>query len=75
MFFMRSPQDLSVSDGDIVLAELSEQHPPLITATGMATKIKNYYRRPEVTDLRALSNNACLCVCLCDLCTYSGSGK
>ena len=48
VFFMRTPQDLSVSDGDIALAELSEQYPPLISTIGMATRIKNYYRRPEV---------------------------
>lgn len=50
VFFMRTPHDLSVCDGDIILAELSEQYPPLITAIGMATRIKNYYRRPEVTN-------------------------
>lgn len=49
MFFMRTAKDVSVCDGDIVLAELSEQYPPLINAIGMATKIKNYYRRPEVS--------------------------
>lgn len=48
VFFMRTPQDLSVSDGDIALAELSEQYPALISTIGMATRIKNYYRRPEV---------------------------
>ena len=48
VFFMRTPHDLSVSDGDIALAELSEQYPPLISTIGMATRIKNYYRRPEV---------------------------
>ena len=52
VFFMRTPQDLSVCDGNIVLSELSEQYPPLITAIGMATRIKNYYRRPEVTNDR-----------------------
>ncbi len=45
---MRTPQDLSISDGDIALAELSEQYPALISTMGMATRIKNYYRRPEV---------------------------
>ena len=48
MFFMRTPQDVSVCDGDIILAEYSEQYPPLMSTIGMATKIKNYYRRPEV---------------------------
>ena len=45
---MRSPDDLSACDGELVLAEYSEQHPPLLTCNGMATRVKNYYRRPEV---------------------------
>ena len=45
---MRTPEDLSACDGDILLAEYGEQHPPLIMGTGMATRIKNYYRRPDV---------------------------
>ena len=48
VFFMRSPEDLTACDGHIILAEYSEEHPPLVMASGMATKIKNYYRRPEV---------------------------
>ena len=37
----------------MVLAELSEQYPPLISTIGMATKIKkkSYYRRPVVNQL------------------------
>ena len=49
VFFMRSPEDLSSCDGHLILAEYSEEHPPLVMATGMATKIKNYYRRLEVS--------------------------
>jgi len=45
MFFMRTPEDLSGKDGDIILAEYSEEHPPLMMQVGMATKIKNYYKR------------------------------
>ena len=45
---MRNPEDLSACDGHLVLAEFCEQYPPVVMATGMATKIKNYYRRPEV---------------------------
>ena len=52
---MRTPPDLSVSDGDIALAELSEQYPPLISAIGMATRIKNYYRRPEVSKFNSVT--------------------
>ena len=48
VFFMRAPVDLSSCDGNLVLAEYSEQYPPLMSATGLATKIKNYYRRSEV---------------------------
>ena len=51
VFFMRTPEDVSVCDGGIVLAEYSEQYPPLISTIGMATKVKNYYRRPEVNTL------------------------
>lgn len=46
---MRNPEDLSVCDGDMVLAECSEQFPPLVNYIGMASKIKNYYRRHEVS--------------------------
>ena len=49
VFFMRTPQDLSSCDGEVLLVEYSEQHPPLLSGTGMATKIKNYYRRSEVS--------------------------
>ncbi|RWS29199.1 transcription initiation factor TFIID subunit 1-like protein [Leptotrombidium deliense] len=45
MFFMRTPEDLSGKDGDLILAEFSEEHPPLMMQVGMATKIKNYYKR------------------------------
>ncbi len=55
---MRDPCDLSVCDGGLVLAEASEQHPPLVNNIGMATKIKNYYRRNEV------KLKSCLCLSL-----------
>lgn len=45
---MRSPEDMSCCDGELVLAEYCEQYPPLMSAVGLATKIKNYYRRSEV---------------------------
>ena len=50
MFFMRTPEDLTGKEGDLVLAEYSEEYPPLMMQVGMATKIKNYYKR--VSDLR-----------------------
>ena len=45
IFFMRTPQDLTGMDGELFLSEYSEEHPPLINQVGMATKIKNYYKR------------------------------
>ena len=48
MFFMRTPQDLTGKDGDLILAEYSEEYAPLIMQVGMATKIKNYYKRVSV---------------------------
>ncbi|MEQ2168208.1 hypothetical protein GOODEAATRI_011942, partial [Goodea atripinnis] len=45
MFFMRTPQDLTGKDGDLILAEYSEEYAPIIMQVGMATKIKNYYKR------------------------------
>ena len=48
VFFMREPEDLSACDGGLILTEYGEQYPPLVSNIGMANKIKNYYRRPEV---------------------------
>ena len=45
---MREPEDLSACDGGLILTEYGEQYPPLVSNIGMANKIKNYYRRPEV---------------------------
>ncbi|XP_023236160.1 transcription initiation factor TFIID subunit 1-like [Centruroides sculpturatus] len=45
MFFMRTINDLSSKDGKLIFAEYSEEFPPLMMNIGMATKIKNYYRR------------------------------
>ncbi len=42
---INNAKDLSTMDGVIVLAEYSEQYPPLLMQIGMATKIKNYYKR------------------------------
>lgn len=49
MFFMRTPQDLTGRDGDLILAEYSEENGPLMMQVGMATKIKNYYKRVSST--------------------------
>ena len=56
VFFMRSPEDLSICDGHLVLAECSEQYPPLLSAIGLATKMKNYYRRSEVPSISPTLN-------------------
>ena len=45
MFFMRMAEDLTGKDGEIILAEYSEEFPPLSNQVGMATKIKNFYKR------------------------------
>ncbi|KAJ8028294.1 Transcription initiation factor TFIID subunit 1 [Holothuria leucospilota] len=50
MFFMRTPEDLSGMDGDLVLFEFSEECPPQIMNVGMATKISNYFKRKPGTD-------------------------
>ncbi|XP_073945377.1 TATA-box binding protein associated factor 1 isoform X2 [Choristoneura fumiferana] len=50
VFFMRTPEDLSGRDGEIVLVEFCEEHPPLISQVGMCTKIKNYYKRTATKD-------------------------
>jgi len=45
MFFMRTCDDLTGRDGELILAEYSEQYPPLMNQIGMALKIRNYYKR------------------------------
>ncbi|XP_054711819.1 transcription initiation factor TFIID subunit 1-like [Uloborus diversus] len=53
MFFMRTPDDLTARDGDLILCEFSEEHPPLVMQVGMATKIRNYYKRKPGKDTGA----------------------
>ncbi|XP_047505448.1 transcription initiation factor TFIID subunit 1 [Pieris napi] len=50
VFFMRTPEDLSGRDGELVLLEFCEEHPPLISQVGMCSKIKNYYKRTAIKD-------------------------
>ena len=50
MFFMRTAEDLTGKDGDIALIEYSEEYPPLMNQIGMASKIKNFYKRVGVHD-------------------------
>ncbi|RZC33764.1 transcription initiation factor TFIID subunit 1, partial [Asbolus verrucosus] len=50
VFFMRTPEDLTGRDGDIILIEFCEEHPPLMNQVGMCSKIKNYYKRKAAKD-------------------------
>ncbi|CAK5089441.1 unnamed protein product [Meloidogyne enterolobii] len=45
IFLMREVHDLSGRDGTLLLMEYSEQFPPLLSQPGMASKIRNYYKR------------------------------
>jgi hypothetical protein len=44
-------QDLSASEGDVVLLEYSEQQPALLGGTGMASRIITYYRAASEAEL------------------------
>lgn len=48
IFFMRTPEDLSGKDGDLILLEYCEEHPPLLSQVGMCSRLKNYYKRKYV---------------------------
>lgn len=50
VFFMRTPEDLTGRDGDIILIEFCEEHPPLMNQVGMCSKLKNYYKRKAAKD-------------------------
>ncbi|XP_056630576.1 transcription initiation factor TFIID subunit 1 isoform X2 [Diorhabda sublineata] len=50
VFFMRTPEDLTGRDGDLILVEFCEEHPPLMNQVGMCSKIKNYYKRKAAKD-------------------------
>ncbi|KAK7790672.1 hypothetical protein R5R35_002446 [Gryllus longicercus] len=50
VFFMRTAEDLTGRDGDLVLVEFCEEHPPLMNQVGMCSKIKNYYKRKAGKD-------------------------
>ncbi len=50
IFFMRTAEDVSAKDGDLVLFEYSEENPPLLSLVGMASKVKNYYKVSERED-------------------------
>ena len=50
IFFMRTPEDVSGKDGEILLMEYMEEFPPLLSLVGMCSKIKNYFKRKPGTD-------------------------
>ena len=50
VFFMRTPEDLTGRDGELILIEFCEEHPPLMNQVGMCSKIKNYYKRKAGKD-------------------------
>ncbi|XP_011494870.1 PREDICTED: transcription initiation factor TFIID subunit 1 isoform X2 [Ceratosolen solmsi marchali] len=50
VFFMRTAEDLTGRDGELVLVEFSEEHPPLMNQIGMCSKMKNYYKRKAGKD-------------------------
>ncbi|KAK4872343.1 hypothetical protein RN001_014372 [Aquatica leii] len=50
VFFMRTPEDLTGRDGDLVLVEFCEEHPPLMNQGGRCSKMKNYYKRKAGKD-------------------------
>jgi transcription initiation factor TFIID subunit 1 len=45
IFLMREMHDLTGRDGQLLLLEYSEQYPPFINQPGMASKIRNYFKR------------------------------
>ena len=45
MFYVRTPEDLTGKDGDLILVEYCEEYAPLLSQVGMATRVKNYYKR------------------------------
>jgi transcription initiation factor TFIID subunit 1 len=50
VFPVRDISDLSAKDGTLLLFEYSEEHPPLLNQPGMASKIRNYYKRQNNKD-------------------------
>ena len=59
MFFMRTPADVTGSDGSLVLFEYCEEYPPVIMAVGMNAKVRNYYKRVSDTLASTLCQMCC----------------
>lgn len=47
---MRGPDDLTGKDGELLLIEYCEEHPPLLSQVGMCSRIRNYYKRQAGKD-------------------------
>uniref|UniRef100_A0A8R1HHI9 Transcription initiation factor TFIID subunit 1 histone acetyltransferase domain-containing protein n=1 Tax=Caenorhabditis japonica TaxID=281687 RepID=A0A8R1HHI9_CAEJA len=50
VFYMREVGDLSGKDETLVMVEYSEEHPVVLSQPGMASKIKNYFKRRQAND-------------------------
>nr|XP_023018961.1 transcription initiation factor TFIID subunit 1-like [Leptinotarsa decemlineata] len=50
VFSMRTPEDLTGRDGELILLEFCEEYPPLMNQVGMCSIIKNYYKRKAGKD-------------------------
>lgn len=64
---MREVQDLSGKDGVLLMFEYSEEHPPLLNQPGMASKIRNYYKRvtfSSLTFFKLFFNFSSICIVL-----------
>ena len=47
----RSMEELSASDGDIIVCEYLERHPPLLMNVGMCSQLITYYRKQSDLDI------------------------
>ncbi|EFA78451.1 putative protein serine/threonine kinase [Heterostelium album PN500] len=47
---MKHKLDLSAREGRVIFVEYMEQNPPLLSNVGMATRVRNYYRRKNSDD-------------------------
>jgi len=61
---MRKPEDLSALDGHLILAEYSEEYPPLLSQVGMALKVKNYHKRVGNRLLLTTCDDCFMCLVL-----------
>uniref|UniRef100_A0A1I7TBT1 Transcription initiation factor TFIID subunit 1 n=1 Tax=Caenorhabditis tropicalis TaxID=1561998 RepID=A0A1I7TBT1_9PELO len=50
VFYMREITDLTGKDETLVMVEYSEEHPVILSQPGMASKMKNYFKRRQGND-------------------------